>query len=384
MTTAKTIRFGVTSRILHTLRKNLQMHLPLKVLYLGESWQGSNARSMREAMAGVCGVTLADISEDHYNPRWSKRWMRGVSWLLGAGIREELSRVLKSHATAQKPDVLIVYKGWHFMPEALAFIKSQGILTVNIFPDYSPVVYGRRMAKIVGMYDLVISTKPFHPGTWNSSYGYDNKCLCVPAGYDPIVHCRTTPSDRHDVDVLLAATWRQEYEDIIREVSLKLKFDGVSMRVLGNGWPTRLSQEIQNCEFLTASNGHSYTDSLRKARIVVAPLQPTRHLGRRLIEGDVDTSRTYELAAAFCFFLHKRNPYVASIYSEESEVPMWNDTEELVKQIRRYLRDEHTRQRMATAAHAKAVPEFSLPSRATQIIDLVRKELRATRNVQDY
>ena len=53
--------------------------------------------------------------------------------------------------------------------------------------------------------------------------------------------------------------------------------------------------------------------------------------------GDEDTTRTYELAAAHCFFIHRRTDFVKTLYSEADEVPMYDAPEELAEKILYYL-----------------------------------------------
>ncbi len=91
--------------------------------------------------------------------------------------------------------------------------------------------------------------------------------------------------------------------------------------------------------------------------------------------GDEDTIRTYELAAMRCFFLHRRTPYAQSIYDERTEVPMWDDAVELAALVSHYLPLDAERRAMAARAQAKAVPAFSIPNRAKQVLQEVRAAL---------
>lgn len=95
--------------------------------------------------------------------------------------------------------------------------------------------------------------------------------------------------------------------------------------------------------------------------------------------GDEDTTRTYELAAAGCFFRHRRTPYVQTVYDEQQEVPMWDDATELARLIRHFLPLEDARRDMAARAHARTVPEYSVTVRAAQVLAAAR-ECMSTRH----
>ena len=79
-------------------------------------------------------------------------------------------------------DVLMVYKGSEVSAAALRQAKRVGAFTVNVFPDCSPHAHGARLKAMVGEYDLVVSTKPFHPAGWQRQ----SRILppaCVQVGY---------------------------------------------------------------------------------------------------------------------------------------------------------------------------------------------------------
>jgi spore maturation protein CgeB len=125
--------------------------------------------------------------------------------------------------------------------------------------------------------------------------------------------------------------------------------------------------------------GRAYGEWLRRGRIAIAPVHQEMAIRGVRQPGDQDTTRTYNLAAAFCFFLHRRTPYVQTIYDEITEVPMWDDAEELAILIRKYLVLEDERRAMAVRAHARAVPAYSIPIRAEQIVHYVEAALAEER-----
>lgn len=348
----------------------------MKLLFLGDSWMGSSARSLKESLRRIAvpGVDEIDeINEDLYIPRARARWIRAIHRVLGPAYRRELTNAVIKKCQDTRPEVLLVYKGWNVDAELVRTVKALGIFTVNAFPDYSPHAYGGRLKRAIGEYDLVISTKPFHPALWQSVYGYSNRCVLVPHGYDSSVHLITTLPREFQYDLGLIATWRPEYHTLMLQVAKLLKQDEVRVAIAGNGWTERSSEFPDGWVFAGEIQGAGYARWVQRSKILIAPVNRDVVINGQRQPGDEDTTRTYELAAANCFFIHRRTVYVPSVYDESTEVPFFDDAEELVKLVRYFLTEDELRFKMAAAAHRRAVPAYSIDSRAGQVATLIRK-----------
>jgi spore maturation protein CgeB len=280
----------------------------------------------------------------------------------------ELSAAVLGAAADFGPDVLAVYKGRWIGAELVERIKAMGIATANVFPDISPHAHGRALREAVGRYDLVISTKPSHPQLWRSVYGYRNPCVCVPHGYDPAVHLWEEPAPAPQYDLALCATWRPSYGRLMRSLAEALGSDAVSVAVAGSGWDGPRDGLPRHWRFVGPKVGRAYGEFLRAAKIALAPVNTEVAIDGAAQPGDQDSTRTYELAAAGCFFVHQRTDYAAEIYDERSEVPFWSDAAELAGLVRRWLPDERGRREAARKAHARAVPAYSIPRRAESVL----------------
>ena len=143
---------------------------------------------MREALVLLPEIDMDDVGEDHYFPKGKSRLVRVTNRLFRPWHLAELESEIETKFASFSPEVLIVYKGGGISADVVHKAKRAGVFTVNIFPDVSPHAHGPALQAAIGAYDLVISTKPFHPAGWASIYGYSNRCVCVPHGYDPAVH----------------------------------------------------------------------------------------------------------------------------------------------------------------------------------------------------
>lgn len=330
---------------------------------------------MQEALRRRADVEIDDLGEDLYVPRHRRLSLRVARRVLSPVYRAELDDAIRNRCLAWKPDVLLVYKGEAVDGALVEWAKLRGIFTVNVFPDYSPHAYGRRLQDSVGRYNLVASAKPFHPGLWKSIYGYDNECVLVPHGYDPAVHLWDSPPELQDFDVAVAASWRPQYQELMSTLAEQLLHRAVSVAVAGPGWSEHAAHLPQGWLFPGPMFGRSYGEFLRRARIVIAPIHQQVVVRGRSQPGDVETTRTYELAAAGCFFLHARTDYVRGVYDELREVPMWDDAVELARRIEEFLPQEALRQEMALRAHSRAVPAYSIDARASQLLEYIAARL---------
>jgi spore maturation protein CgeB len=347
-----------------------------RILFVGEAWRGSSARSLREALAQQPQVVISDVGEDHFLPNYRHLPLRMANRLLRPLQRRKLERAVLRAMSVFRPDAVVVYKGAGIGAGLVEEIRRSGMPVINVYPDYSPHAYSRRLQKAVGCYDLVISTKPFHPRLWQSVYGYRNPCVCVPHGYDPEVHYWNRPSASHAYDVALCCNWRPEYHRLMRSFADALGGDPVSVAVAGPGWPAHCDQLPRQWQYFGPIVGRAYGEFLRSAKIAIAPVNREVVIRGVKQPGDEDTTRTYELAAAHCFFLHQRTDYVATLYDEKNEVPLWGDATELVSLVRRWLPDEAGRQLMAARAHSRAVPAYSIPQRAVSVLQHIEHLIR--------
>ena len=344
----------------------------MKVLYIGESWLGSCARSIKEALARQPGIVLDEVNEDLFFPiAHREKWLRGIHQVLRPSYRREFYRETLKKIRIINPDCIIAYKGWHLGADFLRAIKALAIPTINIYPDYSPHAYGRAHKEAVGVYDMIISSKPFHPRLWQSTYGYSNTCLYVPQGYEPALHLVDSPESNQPFDITMVATWRPEYGELMKRLGKLLDKKNIKVGIGGNGWSEHRSDYPDNWVFAGALHGRAYIDWLRSGKICLAPVTRDVRIGDAQQPGDEDTTRTYELAAAHCFFIHRRTDLVQTLYDETTEVPMYDSADELAEKILHYLPRSKERLRLARNAHQRAVPAYSLDARAADICQII-------------
>ena len=351
--------------------------MSMKIIFVGESWQGAFARSMKEALARQTGIMLTEVSEDAWLPKAQGIFLRGVRRVLGPAYRLKMYQEIRRQIDRFRPSVLITYKGHSLSVDILKEVRARGVATVNIYPDYSPHAFGARHRRSIAEYDLVISTKPFHPRLWKTLYGYNNSCVFVPHGYNPNLHLDASEPAEYRYDLGMIATWRPEYGEWMIKLAKCLGNTKIVVGIGGNGWPEHRKLYPSSWSFIGPIHGPGYIKWLRSARICLAPVNRQVIIDGQAQPGDEDTTRTYELAAGKCFFLHQRRNTLQTIYDEKTEVPMYDSPEELAELIVRFLPDEKERRRFANAAHRRAVPAYSLDARAAEVVGLIEQQIGA-------
>lgn len=345
----------------------------LRLLYVGESWLGSCARSLKEALARRSDVCLDEVNEDLFFPKAEPRWLRAVGRLLEGPRRRELYRHIRRRVDGFHPDVVMMYKGFPIEASFIDELRTLGCNVVNVYPDASPHAHGALHRSAVGAYDLVISTKAFHPALWRKVYHYDNQCEWVPQGYDPYLHLVSHRPTDPWFDVTLVATWRHEYGELMGRLARALSKSAVSVAIAGHGWQARRDDYPRDWVITGPLQGRSYVEWVRRARICLAPVTRRIVVGGTPQPGDEDSTRTYELAAACCFFVHQRTALVARLYEEGTEVPMFDSADELAAKILYFLPRDADRDEMALAAHRRAIRSYSLDARATSIVGMLKE-----------
>jgi spore maturation protein CgeB len=291
--------------------------------------------------------------------------------LAGPFLGSEFEDAVIERVRTFRPSVVMTYKGAHISASLVRAIRGLGFKTVNVYPDCSPHAHGIRHREAVGEYDLVISTKPYQPSRWEEVYGYRNECVFVPQGYDPLLHLAESPCAGSEFDVVLVATFRSEYLQLLRDFAQAVSGMQMSVAIGGSGWSAARHLLPPNWVFPGELHGRSYVEWLRRGRICIAPVTRRIVVDGRSQPGDEDSTRSYELAAAYCFFLHRRTEFIRRVYDEQTEVPLFDDGAEHARKVLSYLADDERRMSMAAAAHRRAVPTYSLDSRVVGIVEIL-------------
>jgi spore maturation protein CgeB len=339
----------------------------LRILFSGENWYGSNARSCAEALRRL-GCQVLDIDCQTFIPQVSQLTSRAVRRLLWFRLVAEFNDHILRIAESFRPDMFVAFKGNYIHADTLKSLCNRKIPLYNYFPDTSAFNHGGWLPKSLPQYDCVFYTKPF----WYTDVIKRIRlkaAVFLPHGYDPELH-RTAELDARDItdygcDVSFIAITYSRYKEKILDGLIRLR-PNLDLHVWGGGWASRVkSLELRKYIKGFLLPGELYTRAIQAARINLAIMNGPVNGSS---SGDLTTSRTYTIPASGGFMLHERNAEVLELYTENKEMACFDSVEELAEKIDYYLAHVVQRNNIARAGHARCVPTYSYDNRMAEIL----------------
>jgi spore maturation protein CgeB len=285
------------------------------------------------------------------------------------GIRAYNRAILKQAALLQ-PDVMLTVKGLHIQPETLRALRGQGIRTVNFYPDYK-FEYQGFDEQWLRDYDLVATTKSFQVDYLAKRLGAEQVAL-VHHGYVPDMHRRRTTAGREPNylwDLSFVGNASPDKFDWLSRVIAALP--DLSMIIVGRNWARMAAgTTVERFVLGHALSGDHFARVIEHSRINLAVHHG--NIGSAHGWEDKVSTRTFEIPASGGFMLHIDNDDLRSLYEPGVETGVFEGTDNLIAKIRYYLDNPEERRAIAERGHARAVPAYSLTSRAGELAELFR------------
>jgi len=265
------------------------------------------------------------------------------------------------------PDLLFVFKGESVRPETVAFIKEQGTVAINYWPDVSFQAHGYWPPKTLPHYDWIFNSKSFGVQDLQAQLGVANASF-LPHAFDTQVHTHVAMDANRDngfaCDISFIGNWSPKKEALLAAVAEANPVS--SFRIWGSNYWRRasgLKTRFQGYPVL----GQEYARAICASRINICILSEKR---AGASSGDLTTARTFELAGAGGFMLHERTEEAMSYFEEGKECAFFDDAEDLVAKIRYYLAHEDERRAIAAAGRQRALKSgYSYDDRVAAVIE---------------
>ena len=128
-----------------------------------------------------------------------------------------------------------------------------------------------------------------------------------------------------------------------------LLLHGVAVRIFGNRWEElpRNSPIRRLHPPIAMVTGEEYVRLLAGSKIALVFLSG--------VNRDPYTSRCFEIPACKTFMLAPRTPEIQALYEEDKEVVLYENKEELLEKIQKYLGDQEWRTRIAEAGRQRCL-----------------------------
>jgi hypothetical protein len=255
-------------------------------------------------------------------------------------------------ANARRPVEVLMGQMWaNFVsPDALRTVQRWGLATVNVSMDDRLPEHWRTIGQIelggMGLrsgLDLVLTTTR-ECVLWYAALG----CPAIywPLASDP-THFVGDPQAKRDIDVCFVGS---RYGIRGRVVNALLAA-GIEVQAFGPGWPR-------------GPVSASATASLFARSKIVLGIGTVGHTS------DIYTIklRDFDAPMSGALYLTHRNPDLLELYEEDREIACYSTPEECATVARRYLSDDATRIRVATAGAARAHRDHTWRGRIMQAL----------------
>lgn len=278
------------------------------------------------------------------------------------GLREwwhrRMNRKLIDRVKAERPDLMIVFKGGSVEAEALWEIRrSTRTVIMNVFPD-NPL-YMMPFKNIEPYHFFFI--KDSYALKALSKIGFQNVHY-LPHAADPEV-CRPvalTPEEQKQWggDLSLIGSLYPYRGFLMREM------EAFDLKIWGKGWSSLPSDDPIRRRFQGRSVwGEEKTKVICGSKISLNPHHPLND-----ITGIND--RTFDIAACGGFQLLDRKADLEKHFKIGEEVVTYGDKKELIDLIQYYLRHDEERRKIAENAYRRILKEHTVEHRVDEILSI--------------
>lgn len=317
----------------------------MRILCIGETWFGSDARAAFAALQRL-GQTIQVLDENNYVPNsWQTFPAKVIRRVFRPVLVNELRRECDRMLIAFKPDCLFVFKGNSVHPEILRRYRQAGLPTFNYYPDVSFLSHGKYIPRSLPLYDHIFNSKSYGVADMQSTLGV-KKISFLPPSFDPDLHrpieLTDNEKDYYGCDVAFIGTWSPKKESLLE--ALRTIKPQPTLKIWGTQWERSQSNYLQQSIMGTEVTGFEYTKAICGASICLGLLSEQ---GRGSSSGDLITSRTFQIPACGTFMLHERNDEVLKFFEEGRDAEFFSSPTELAEKIKVYLSDDDRRQKIA-------------------------------------
>ncbi|RMI32189.1 CgeB family protein [Nocardia stercoris] len=334
----------------------------MKILYVGDDWVGSNARSLadgfREAGHEVVVVdTTAVTLPTRFGVPWTYSKVAGgrAPWTLRA-VHDRIDRI----AADFTPDLLFAFKSVHLDQERLLTVPAA--IRVHYSPDdvANPENITRDYLDYEEYWDLIVTTKRHNVPELRERGA--RAVTFVASAYDPAWH---RPMARRGAQRHAAGFIGARRPDRVELMTALANRYGPSLAVYGPGW--RREPDLWRAD--ATLRGPVYGEHFSTAVATMTANLVLLNSANR----DTHTCRTFEIPAAGGLFVGERTSEHAELLAEGTECFLFSDRAELLDIIDRCDREPALAAKVAEAGYQRIVTGgHRYVDRAREIIDAVR------------
>jgi len=313
----------------------------MKILYVAEAIEGSRALQRFNALKRLypnAELFLYENNQHGINGGGSLAFK--IAYKLRRPLEfNEVNQRLITTFSKLKPEIIFFEKCLALRPETYAYSRNMGSINIAIYEDdiclqHNSSVYLDRSFKY---FDYVFTTKEKNVGRELRDRGVNKSFLVEPSFCDhvfPPEH-RNQTSRPSQYDVSFIGTYESERADYI----LNLLKNGVAVHIWGNGWSKMKHPKLS---LHPALYEEDYREIISKSKINLCFLRKKNR--------DSITSRSIEIPASGGFMAAEDTERHRTLFSNDS-VAFFTSKEQLLSQIKYYLKNDELRAKMAIQAN---------------------------------
>jgi spore maturation protein CgeB len=334
------------------------MKRPLKILFVGPSFAGSNSTCFRDAFVELgCDVrTVDDEVVTAPPPDLFGRIVRRARRRASAEQIGNLNRMLLVEASAFRPDFLFYVKGYYVLPDTINALRKYGPAISYMNDDmFSPGISTFTFRDNIRLLDLIFTTKSFSVREYQAAGA---PCaIYIPNAYDPKIHYPVKPSVSeypiYNGDVTFIGMFTPSKADVLASVARLRDFQ---MNIWGNwermtridNWPASrrwrvLKPSVRGRSVFCAEMGKAIQASKITLGLLCREVR------------DLHTSRSFEIPACGGFMVAQRTEEHRMYFEEDREAVYFGSHEELIDKIRFYIGHDSCRERIAAAGYERVL-----------------------------
>lgn len=243
----------------------------------------------------------------------------------------EANRKLLEIARFFKPDVLLIFKGLEIYPQTLLEVKKLGVKLVNYNPDHPFIFFSRgsgnqNVLNSIPFFDLQLTYSTQIASDFKIKYPNQNIEI-LPFGYS----LNDADYEEISIESEIHRACFVGHADIDRvEIVKSILKQGLSIDIYGSGWLNFLKNSDPQLRIFSELRGLDYYRTLNRYRV-----QLNIFRGHNV---DSHNMRSFEVPAAGGIMLAPDTIEHRQFYSQNSEVFLFNSSEEIPFYIKKILK----------------------------------------------
>lgn len=301
----------------------------MRVLYIGSTWRGSNAQSIRRAFESLGHEVVAIETEEALAFYGRSLVLRAANRLLKRPLRRHTRPICEAAveaARATRPHMVFACKALYFDGNVLEDIrKASGAVLVHWHPDdhRNKANSSADFRRAIPVYDVHVTPKTFNVAELLEDGA--RRVEFVPYAYDPEVHRPVPPRPGPPRQAVFVGTFETERAAYLEQAAR----EGVDLEVWGGHWQ-RLPRRspLRACCRFREVRADEMAATFASAQLCLGFL--------RKVNRDLHTARTFEIPASGGVLLSERTDEQRSFFEESKEALYFDTPDEMVASIRRY------------------------------------------------